>query len=81
MGGFGQWEPPRVKVVSNISNIHLRFVGGDEKGTHPVTSECKYGDLTRQVGGFSNLREQNMFTSLASLISVNGCVGEEQQRL
>jgi hypothetical protein len=57
-----------VEAGWNISTVALRVVGGDEKGTqclgmqlgHPVLGGYKYGDLVLQVGGGTNLKQQNM---------------------
>jgi hypothetical protein len=54
-----------VEAGLNTSNLALRVVGGDEKGTqclgillgHPVPGEYKCGDLVLQVEGVSNLRQ------------------------
>jgi hypothetical protein len=55
---------PRMEASLNISTVALRVVGGDENGTQyfgynwPNCSwGYKYGDLTLQVGGVSNLRQ------------------------
>jgi hypothetical protein len=55
----------RVEAGSNTSIVALRVVGGDEEGTqclgvklgHPVPGGYKYGDLSLQIGGVSNLRQ------------------------
>jgi hypothetical protein len=45
-----------MEASSNTSTVILRVVGGDEKGI-PVAGGYKYGYLTLQVGGVSNLRQ------------------------
>jgi hypothetical protein len=46
----------------------------------PVPGGYKYGDLVLQVGGVSNLRQQNMVMSPAGLGPENDCAGENQQQ-
>jgi hypothetical protein len=69
----------------NASTVALRVVGGKEKRTkclgiysgQPVPRGYKHGDLALQVGGVSNLREQNMVMSPAGLGPENDCAGED----
>jgi hypothetical protein len=59
------WSVACVEAGSNTSTVILRVVRGDEKGNqcvglqlgHSVLGLYKYGDLTLQVGGVSNLRQ------------------------
>jgi hypothetical protein len=75
----------RVEAGSNTSTVALRVVGGEEWETqclgHHVPGGYKYGDLTLQVGGVSNLGQQNVVMSPAGLGPENDCAGEPQQQL
>jgi hypothetical protein len=42
---------------------------------------CKYGDLSLQIGGVSNLRQENLVESPAGVGPENDCTGEGQQQL
>jgi hypothetical protein len=45
---------------------------------HPVLGGHKYRDLTLHVGGFSNLRKQNMVMSAVGLGPEYDCEGQQQ---